>query len=125
MVDAVLERMDASIRVLFYILIFWLPYSPAVVETAVILAILVWIVKRSFILKNAWNKSLSVFEQFHTIARAFKPKESVLTSVISFFLLVCLLSALGGLWPGKSLHGILTKTLEWFIIFYLIIRNCQ
>jgi putative inorganic carbon (HCO3(-)) transporter len=99
------ERIDAVIRFFLYVLIFWLPYSPAVIETCVIIGLILWILKRSIAGKRP------------NIIPA-----TPLNKPILFFLTVCILSASGSVFWQESLPNFLTKTLEWFIVYFLVIE---
>lgn len=112
------ETLDTLIRFFLYLLVFWLPYSKAVVEVCVVAALLLWIVKRVVV-------ALSVLPdrfRWRVIAGAFRPAGSPLNRPIFAFLLVCLLSVVGGAFWEQSWHGFLTKTLEWFIVYFLVIE---
>lgn len=116
-------RIDAIIRCLLYLLIFWLPYSPAVVETSVILALLLWMVKRCILFIELSNKKVSdKHKTFKLFWEAFRPKSTFLNAPIGFFLLICVISVVGSAFWERALHGFFTKTLEWFIVFFLTIE---
>jgi len=104
------ERIDALIRFFLYILIFWLPYSPAVVESCVIICIVLWLLKRGILLTRKRNFS------------EVKPEATFLNKPIVFFLLACMLSVTSSAFFGQSLHNFFTKTLEWFIIYFLVVE---
>jgi len=108
------EKIDKLIRVFFYILAFWLPYSSAVVESCVIISVALWIIKRIVIHWPLMRKDKRY------LLKAFKPPESVLNRFIYCFLLICLISvAFSSLWQ-RSLADFITKFMEWFAIFWLI-----
>ncbi len=118
------QRIDGIIRLFLYILIFWLPYSNAVVESCVILCLILWLIKRGILfynlpLKNEENKESS------DVINAFKPSSSFLNRPISFFVFICILSLTGSVYLQQSLQGFLTKTLEWFIVYFLVIEAFQ
>src|SRR5262249_35154885 len=54
--------------------------------------------------------------------RAFLPAPSYLNRAIFLFILVCMFSALGSILLTQSVHGFFTKTLEWFIIYFLVLE---
>ena len=112
--DPIVEKIDLLIRFFLYVLIFWLPYSQAVVESCVVTAFVLWVVKR-------FLSALSVTKS-HQFASAFKPADSFLNIPIAVFLFVCLLSAIGSGFPQLALKGFLTKTLEWFVIYFLVLE---
>lgn len=122
--DGVLaERIDAVIRLFLYILIFWLPYSPAVIESCVIICLILWIVKRSYILKVHGARSPATFKKrLSDFLIGFNPKSSSINTPIIFFLAVCLLSVVGSAFFEQSWHNFLTKTLEWFIVYFLTLE---
>lgn len=111
------DRIDTSIRFFIYTLILWLPYSSAMVEACVILSLVFWIVKRMIL----WRERRSDGERgAFAFLRSFVPVASPLNPYIYFFLLVCLFSVAGSAFPEIALRGFLTKTLEWFIIYWLV-----
>lgn len=97
------ERIDAVIRFFLYVLIFWLPYSPAVVESCVVVSLVLWVVKRAVI-------------------KDFKPAPSPINKPVVFFLAFCLISAISSVFWEQSLPNFLTKTLEWFIVYFLVVE---
>jgi len=104
------ERIDAFIRFFLYILIFWLPYSSAVIESCVIICFILWLLKRSILLTQKRNFS------------EVKPEATFLNKPIVFFLLACMLSVTSSAFFGQSLHNFFTKTLEWFIVYFLVVE---
>ncbi len=100
-------KINNAIRFFLYLLIFWLPYSSAVVENCVIIAFVLWLFKRAFITKT------------------FRfPLTSLNISVI-FFLAACIFSTVGSPFLSDSIQSFFTKTLEWFVIFFLVIEVFQ
>ena len=111
-------RIDAVIRFFLYLLIFWLPYSPAVVEICVILSLGLWIFKRIVLLGGGVTSR----NKFVHYVRAFTPPVSPLNKPISFFILACVLSVSNSAFWEQSWHNFLTKTLEWFIVYFLVVE---
>jgi len=116
------DRIDGVIRFFLYALMFWLPYSTAAVEVCVSASLILWVIKRVIVCDFASFKNLTVQKKGVKFLEAFKPKSSFLNIPILCFLVVCLLSSAGSIVPGIALRGLLTKTLEWFIIYFLIIE---
>ena len=106
------ERIDAVIRFFLYVLIFWLPYSPAVIETCVVICLVLWILKRIIVAEGSprGGKRPSIIPA------------TPLNKPIIFFLTVCVLSASSSAFWQESLSNFLTKTLEWFIVYFLVIE---
>ena len=105
---------------MLYVLFFWIPYSQSVIETCVILAFFLWIIKRVFVFKDFLRQGeLKVGVAWQ---RAFSPAASFLNVPIAFFIVVCIFSISGSLFPAKSAYGFLTKTLEWFVVYFLILE---
>ena len=119
------DRLDSAIRFFLYVLIFWLPYSPAVIEICVIVCLVLWLMKRSLLLFKQKMNDGNVVQKLCAILSAFKPKDTFLNRPIALFLLVCILSAAGSAFWGQSLHNLLTKTLEWFIVYFLTVEVFQ
>ena len=120
MFGAVVEqKIDAAIRFFMYVLIFWLPYSPAVIETCVILAFVLWLIKRSCALfyNRLYQKNIWFW------ITAFSPPSTILNPSIGYFLGACLLSVLGSMFFADSMKTLITKILEWFIIYFLIVES--
>jgi len=118
----VAQKIDSLIRVFLYILIFWLPYGPAVIESCVIVSLLLWIIKRTVLFLHSRPKKFSFQEGLSVFFKAFSPQPSFLNRPIAVFLFVGFLSAVGGAFPEESIHGFITKTLEWFIIYFLMLE---
>lgn len=100
------NRINAGIRFSLYLLIFWLPYSPAVIESCVILGFILWVFKK--ILFGKWQNVIPA---------------TPLNRPILLFIAICGLSALTSAFWQESLPNFLTKTLEWFIVYFLVIEG--
>jgi len=111
------NRVDILIRFFLYVLIFWLPYSKAVVEICVIVGAALWLVKRTslFLAKRGEGEASDFLE-------SFKPASSCLTLPIGLFLVACVISISGSLFWQSSLRAFFTKTLEWFAIYFLVVE---
>lgn len=120
--STVVDRVDAFIRFFLYILIFWLPYSPAVVETCVIFILMLWLLKRGILLAEIKGPAKTVREKLFRLFKGIKPESSFLNKPIGFFMLACILSVTGSAFFEQSLRGFFTKTLEWFIVYFLVIE---
>ncbi len=109
--QTILSRIDSIIRFFLYLLIFWLPYSPAVIEVSVVAATLLLIIKRILIFRvsRSWRQTL-------------QPPPSALNKSIYFFIFLCVLSVVGSVFLSDSLHGFISKTLEWFLVYFLILE---
>lgn len=116
------DRIDTVIRFFLYVLIFWLPYSPAVVESCVILCLILWFLKRCILLKGQRPQGQAFRGRVQWLLGGFKPAPSSLNAPIAFFLLACILSVTNSAFFEQSFHGFLTKTLEWFIVYFLIVE---
>ena len=108
------NKIDTAIRFFLYLLIFWLPYSSAVVESSVITALLLWLIKRLWL----WQKN----KRAYSLIQALGPPPTPLNSVIFIFLVICFLSALGSAFWEQAFRGLICKTLEWFVIFWLVVE---
>lgn len=116
------EKIDSIARFFLYVMIFWLAFSNAVIEIAVIVVFLLWCVKRSLQIPFNNLKDFNLKKKLQTIIENFKPRKSFLNLPIVVFLYVCLLSALWSRTPLYSLHGLVTKILEWFVIYFLVLE---
>ncbi len=117
-----IQKIDTTIRFFLYLLIFWLPYSKAVVESSVITAFILWIVKRIIIgcICDASNPTAR-FDVKHFLF-SFKPPPSFLNGPIGIFVGFALVSTITGISPRESIYGLVNKTLEWFVIYFLMIE---
>lgn len=115
---------DAAIRFVLCVLVFWLPYSTAVIETCVIIALLLWIIKRSIILVHQLKSSPSGLS-VPLLLRSFKPVSTPIDKPIAVFLIVTFAAALFNSGWQSSLYAWLTKIVEWFVIFYLFVEVFQ
>ena len=116
------SQIDSAIRFFLYVLIFWLPYSPAVVETCVCISILLWILKRSIIFTQTSQRDWNFKKKILYFGGAFKPVSNGLNPWIALFLFMGLLSVVGSIYPAHSFNGFLNKTFEWFIIYWLVLE---
>ena len=118
----ILSKIDIAIRFFLYLLIFWLPYSKAVVESSVIAAFVLWMLKK-IIAACASGKFDSLSRlSVKDFVLLFKPPPSFLNGLIGIFLTFALVSALTGVSPRVSVYGLFTKTCEWFLIYFLMIE---
>jgi len=117
-----IRRIDACIRIFLYILIFWLPYSPAVIESCVIICLLLWLSKRGIIFSMQRTSSGTIKGKLFEFVNAVKPESTFLNKPIAIFLSVCILSVTSSVFFGQSLHNFITKTLEWFVIYFLVVE---
>ncbi|MFA5088269.1 MAG: O-antigen ligase family protein [Candidatus Omnitrophota bacterium] len=115
------DKINSTIRFFLYLLIFWLPYSIAVVESCVIVAVILWVIKRTVLFLAEFRRK-SFFSTIRDIFRSYAPRENFLNKPIFFYLAVCLLSALTSQYSSQALRGFLTKTLEWFVVFFLCVE---
>ena len=118
------RNIDSLIRFFIYVLIFWLPYSPAVVETCVIICCILWAYKRRILFIGYFQKAgpLTVKQEFSLFLETFRPSPTILDRPIAFFLAACLISVIFSRDLLSSSHAFFTKTLEWFIVYYLVIE---
>jgi len=112
------NRIDTAIRFFIYLLIFWAPYSPAVIESCVITCVVLWIIKRIILCDSEEFKKRRLFVLLNT----FKPKQSFLNVPIFLFLGACILSIIGSPFFEISIRAFFTKILEWFVIYFLVIE---
>lgn len=111
------DKFDSVIRVFLYILMFWIPYSLAVIETCVIISFFLFLAKRvAAAIKNKmylrWSRGLKVF----------KPLDNPLNQPIALFLFICFLSVFHSSAFNNSLYHFFTKIFEWFVIFFLALE---
>lgn len=116
------ERIDAVIRFFLYVLVFWLPYSPAVVESCVVISFVLWVVKRAVVAGQQKSLSGLPHQEFYQYLKDFKPAPSPIDKPIVFFLAFCLISAISSVFWRQSLPNFLTKTVEWFIVYFLVVE---
>ena len=106
------NRTNSLIRFFLCLIIFWLPYSPAVVESSVIIGLLLWLLKRGM----AFHRSGGAWA-------AFRLPATPLNKPIFVFVIICIFSSLISPFWEQSLPNFLTKTLEWFIVYFLVIEG--
>ena len=116
------KRIDALIRFFLYVLIFWLPYSPAVIESCVIICLILWLLKRGIIMAGNKGSSKTSKKRLSGFLEGIKPESTFLNKPIAFFLFACVLSVTSSTFFAQSLHNFFTKTLEWFIIYFLVVE---
>ena len=116
------KRFDAAIRFFLYLLLFWLPYSNAVIQSAVIASFILWAVKRALICDWRGVRQLPWLGKVKAVARAFQPKPTFLNVPIFCFIGVAFIAAASSAFAAVALRGFVTKTLEWFIIYFLCVE---
>jgi putative inorganic carbon (HCO3(-)) transporter len=102
---------DSGIRFFLYALIFWIPYSTAVIEICVGAALFLWILKRALSQRGSTN-----------FFNRFRPPASILNKPIAIFIVACLLSIASTVFFEQSLRNFVTKTLEWFVVYFLVLE---
>ncbi|MCC6758343.1 MAG: O-antigen ligase family protein [Candidatus Omnitrophica bacterium] len=121
-ITAVKAKIDNIIRFLFYVMILFIPYSKAAVETSVVISCLLWTVKHSLTLVELRSKGKRSASFIRDLGHAFCPAHNVLNKGIAAFLLVCFLSIVGSELPLQSLHGFFTKTIEGYAIYLIVLE---
>ncbi len=117
------DNIDSAIRFFIYVLIFWLPYSPAVVETCVVFCIVLWLLKRYFTFKNSKkSKCSNIKDKFIYFIRKFQPVYTPINIPVVLFLFFCIVSIFRSSYFTQSFHGFFTKICEWFIVYFIIIE---
>lgn len=106
-----------------YVLIFWMPYSQAVIETTVIMALILWIIKRALVFSAIDKTAMSGQKKAVCFLKSFGPVRNQLTLPIFIFLGFCLVSAVFSDFSAKAVHGLFSKTCEWFVIFFLVCES--
>ncbi len=110
------ELIDKAIRVFLYILIFWLPYSQAVIESCVVVGLVLFVVKRVYMLK------INSFCGIKVMIKTINPLDSFMNMGILVFMLIGLISVINSPIYEIAFHGLVSKVLEWFIIYFLILE---
>ncbi len=113
-------NVSAIIRFLLFGLIVCLPYSKAIIETCVILSLVLWFSVRLKLLVHPKGPDRQGGAS-RSWGDVIKPPPTPLNTAILFFVIICLCSAVFSINPAKSFHGFITKTLEWFAVFYLMV----
>lgn len=116
------EKINSIIRFFLYLLFFWFPYSSAVIEISVSVSMVLWFVKRVTIFFKSETVATSLSGRVFNFIKSMKPQGSFLNESIAFFLAVCLISTIFSSNPPQVFRGFLMKTLEWFVIYFLIIE---
>ena len=118
-----IQKIDTAIRFFLYLLIFWLPYSKAVVESSVVTALILWLVKKVVMACFAQrsNPAALRFDVKYFIL-SLKPRPNFLNGPIGIFLVFALVSTVMSVSFWESIQGFVNKTLEWFIIYFLMIE---
>ena len=87
-----------------------------------IASLILWTLKRGMLwMFQGGRERGGIKNKFQALVRAFAPPESFLNRPIGVFIALCLLSALNSAFWAKALYGFLTKTLEWFLIYFLFL----
>lgn len=106
------HNINAAIRFFLCLIIFWLPYSPAVIESSVIAGLFLWVFKRSMMCYRLRGG-----------LAAFRLPATPLNKPIFVFGTVCVLSSISSPFWQESFPKFLTKTLEWFIVYFLVVES--
>ncbi len=112
---------DHIIRFFLYVLIFWIPYSNAVVEVCVVTAFVVWVIKRFYLIHIRQNDVAWAMKGRRWI-EAFCLPPSPINFSIGIFIGFCLLSVVFSHFPQKAFQAFLTKVLEWYIVYFLVLE---
>lgn len=112
------QCIDPWARFFLYLLIFWLPYGKSVIEFSVAVALSLWIIKRIWLFCQNAPRPFSL----RRLLPGFKPEHTPLNQPISFFLATCLLSSVLSFFWERAMRGFFAKTLEWFVIFFLVVE---
>ena len=121
-IDCFIEKLDVAIRFFFYVLIFWIPYSNAAIESSFGFCFFFWMIKRVLIFIKKDKAGMSLACRVLMFFKGFKPVCSGINRPIYYFLLVCIFSVLWGVNPQMSLFNFFAKTLEVFLIFFVIVE---
>src|SRR6185295_14805736 len=113
----IIEKINAAIRVLLYNCFFWIPYSPAAIETSITLAVILWFLKHGIL---AWQFFSQGNSFISAVQKGFRPSTNPLDKPILIFLFICFVSSLLSPYSSIAVYGLITKTFEWFIIMYLV-----
>lgn len=112
---------DNAIRFLLFLMIFWLPYSKAMIEVSVIASSLLWLIKRSLgFYQLRVSRRAGGIRKDLVKAYAFRP--SPVNPAVWLFLLCCIVSIFVSPLPAQSLIGFINKTMEWFAIYFLVLE---
>ena len=120
--SSLIEKIDSLIRFFIYILIFWLPYSSAVIENCVISGLILWFIKRGVLVSGRISVQTTLKGRLFGCIESFRPESTFLNKPIAIFLMACFLSVAGSSFFAQSLHNFFTKTLEWFVVYFLIVE---
>lgn len=119
-ISTIINWIDQAIRFLICLMIFWIPYSKAVIETSVIAAFVLLLAKK-FLIFVQFRQEHGV-NRLEDFLRAFSFKYSVLNPAIAVFVAICALSLVFSLMPERSVTGFFNKTLEWFAVYFLVLE---
>lgn len=121
-IDFFIEKSDVAVRFFFYVLIFWIPYSNAAIESSFGFCFFFWMIKRVLIFVKKDKTGVSAGSRVLMFFKGFKPICSGINRPIYFFLLVCIFSALWSVNPAVSVFSFFAKTLEVFLIFFAVME---
>lgn len=119
------QRIDNIIRFLLYGVIFWIPYSPAIVETCIVFSIFLWILKRFILFFSSGLKKKDGREKLSLLFKSFKVQHTYLNGAIGYFILACGFSLLATWFFPQAIRGFFYKTLEWFVVYFLVVEVFQ
>jgi len=121
-IDYFIEKLDVAIRFFFYVLIFWIPYSNAAIESSFGFCFFFWMIKRVLIFVKSDKTGMNLGCKALMFLKAFKPICSGINRPIYYFLLACVFSALWSVSPAISAFSFFAKTLEVYLIFFVIVE---
>ncbi|MBU0468044.1 MAG: O-antigen ligase family protein [Candidatus Omnitrophica bacterium] len=121
-IDYFIEKLDSAIRFFFYVLIFWIPYSNAAIESSFGFCFFFWMIKRVLLFIKKDKTAMSFGSKVLLFFNGFKPICSGINRPIYYFLLVSVFSVLWSVSPAMSLFSLFAKTLEVFLIFFVIVE---
>ncbi len=87
-----------------------------------ILSLILWIVKRSLAIDIYCKENETFLDRCLRILNGFMPRPSPLNVPIFWFLIIAFLSVFGSVLFADSFSSFFRKTMEWFIVYFLIIE---
>lgn len=127
---SVVQRRCDNVSVFgFYAMAFFLPISPAIVESCFGFVLLPHLIKHTFLfifnLKVDGVMRRKPLHFFRIFAQSYKPISNILNVPIAVYTAICLLSILLSKYPLVGMKGFVFKLMEGLFIYFVFIESMQ
>lgn len=118
------EKINKAIRICIYTMVFCLPFSKAIVELTISIAIGLWIFKKIYLnYKYIKIENKSISQKSVAFFKNFKLAQANSNKPLLFYVLFCFFSIFVSSSFLISSRSFFTKTLEYFLLYFVVIET--